>query len=98
MYGGNYKSIYERSRKNLSDFSQGVRPYSANPNIVQSYEKPYMYEHEDIVEADDFNEENQVLPKKRRPKTGKTRSMQDEEAKHISTANYGPNSSESMII
>jgi hypothetical protein len=98
MYGGNYKSIYEKGRKNLSDYSQGLRPYSAIHNILQNYENPYMYEQEDLVKANDFNEENQGLPKKRRPNTAKTRSMQDEEAKHISYVNYRQDSSESMII
>jgi hypothetical protein len=95
IYGGRYKSSVAKSGKNLSNFSQGDRPYSANPNLVKSYENPYVNGEENVIQATDFSEEKQTSSKKRRPKTGKTRSMHNEEAKHMSSHNSGPESSES---
>lgn len=60
--------------------SQADRPYSANPNAVPR-SNPYMSE---VVQADNFvNKDVKTTEKKRRPKTGKTRSVQVEEAKHM---------------
>lgn len=98
IYGGHYKSSMTKSGKNLSNFSQGDRPYSANPNLVKRYENPYTNGEENVVQATDFSEDRQASSKKRRPKTGKTRSMHTEEAKHMSSQNSGLESSESKPL
>ena len=86
------------SRKNLSNVSQSDRPYSANPNLVKNHENPYMNGEENVIQATDFSDKKISSSKKKRPKTGKTRSMHDEEVKYMSSPGQGSSESKFTTI
>ena len=103
IYGGGYKTAGSRTRKHVNSVSHDNRPYSANLNgALRGDPNPYFNSDEDVQRNTEYTD-TEPLQKvnKKRPKTGKARSMHQEveEEKYL-TNEYGtpPKSSKSIFF